>query len=88
VAIADRGPDEAEAERLDVVLQTEVGHDGRHDLAAAELTTRAEHGRSHRQDVVAVADRRLVVDQDATVGIAVKRDPEPGRAALNHLGEV
>ncbi len=41
--------------------------------------------RAHRQDLVAVDDLALLVDDDDAVGVAVERDADGG-AALDDLG--
>ncbi len=85
VAVAHRGPVEADALRGQGALQPQVAHHRRHHGVAAQLAVALHAGGAHGHDRVAVHDLPLLVDDDDPVRVAVEGDADLG-AALHHLG--
>jgi hypothetical protein len=59
-------------------LETEIGHDGRHDAAAAQPSCRPPRFRDQRHQLVAIDDRAVLVDDQHPIGVAIQRDADIG----------
>ena len=83
VAIADGRAQEIATEIAQGDLETEVGHHGRDHRALDEGVGAQQFAGRDREDLVAVHDRPLLVDEQAAVGVAVERDADV-RAPFAH----
>ena len=82
MAVADPGPHETDAARLQRTLETEVAHQ-RADYRTAQRPGGQAIAHEQEQQVVAVADRSVRVDHLHAIAVAVEGDAEVG-AALAH----
>jgi hypothetical protein len=72
--------------RLQIALQPEIGHDGRHEPPAPQIAPAVPELGDHRHELVAIDDLALLVDDDDAVRVAIERDADIG-AQLLHLGD-
>ena len=72
VLVADSGLFIADAERIERLVKPHVGHNGRHDLGAAEYSALLHVLCAYIEDVIPVDDIALLVNRKAAIRVAVK----------------
>ena len=78
VLVSDLCPNQSHPGRRQRLLEAEVGHDGRDHEAIIEPAAAVEVAGPEQQDLVAVPDASLVVDEDRPIGVTIERDPGVG----------
>jgi hypothetical protein len=84
-AVADAHGHDLHADLAQRAVQAAVRHHRGHDAGVRHAPALGPIAREQRQDGVAVDERALLVDQDATVAIAVQGDAEIGRVQAHRL---
>ena len=84
IAVADRRAHQLQANAAEIALEAEIGHHGGDDAGLAETAVFLPACGDDGEQLVAVDDLAVLVDDHHAVGVAIERDADIG-AHLAHL---
>ena len=85
IAVADFRTFQRQVQALQMLLKSEIGHDGRDDARLRELATSFPMARDQTDQLVAINLIAFFVDNDAAIRIPIERNSDIRAVGLNRL---